>query len=74
MQALFGHGCFAEYLQSFNLLPSVKCWFCNYGSDDTKHTFSEYETWEERRGTLKTEVGDVTTENIINMMINDKSA
>lgn len=73
-QALSGHGCFAGYLQRFGLLLSAECWYCGHPNDDARHTLFECSAWEPKRVTLESEIGEITPENIIDKMIENKRA
>lgn len=74
MQALSGHGCFAEYLHRFKLLTSSQCWFCGSPCDDAKHTVFKCNAWQAQRDELAEQIGTITPDNLVERMTSSPRA
>lgn len=67
-QFLAGHGDFQKYLFQMGKTDSVSCKYC--GDDDTpEHTILKCERWDQLRRPYLLEVGILTSENVINKML-----
>ncbi|XP_033226030.1 uncharacterized protein LOC117178711 [Belonocnema kinseyi] len=66
---LCGHGLFRAYLHKIGKLEKPDCVYCGNDRDDALHTFFECSRWIEERQKLQSEVGVLTPETIINVML-----
>lgn len=70
-QLLSGHGCFRAQLKRFNCCTSDQCYYCQE-RDDVEHTVFKCPRWVRYRSELVQQLGEVTPENIVAMMLSSK--
>lgn len=68
-QFLSGHGYFQAYLHKVEKTGSPECVYCGAESDSALHTFFVCDRWSEPRRRLEMEVGSITPENIVGLML-----
>lgn len=74
-QMLSGHGYFRKYLHK---MGKSRTPFCLYEqeeiTDDAEHTFFRCNHWTDMRETVERQIGAITTENVIEKMINNEAS
>lgn len=74
IQELFRHGCFAAYSHRFSKLVFPACWYYDTPVDDAYHTIFECDPWHNQRLHLNTFLqNEITTNNIVNLMLQSKA-
>lgn len=68
-QLLSGHGYFLKYLYRMGKVDTDICIYGDNCVDDAQHTFFSCERWRIERNIVEREVGEITPENIINIML-----
>ena len=48
---------------------SPECRYCGAENDDAEHTLSDCDRWAEERARIEAEMGDITPENVIDIML-----
>lgn len=72
-QFLTGHGYFRKFLHRIGVANSAMCLFCNE-NDDVLHTFFVCERWHTLRRDLEASLGEITPDNIIQVMLHSEEA
>ena len=70
-QLLTGHGYFRGYLYKIGKVASAACLYGDSEEDDANHTFFECSRWTEKRHHLTQTVGNITPDNIVQIMLVD---
>ena len=68
-QFLTAHGLFRAYLYRMGKVDRPDCIFCKQELDDVNHTFFICDRWKEERQSLENVVGQISPENIIEIML-----
>lgn len=68
-QFLSGHGYFIAYLHKMGKVDSPACPYNDASHDDAHHTFFHCRRWNEQRRVLEEELGEITPENVIELML-----
>lgn len=71
-QFFTGHGYFGKYLHTMEKLENSVCIYGDSTVDDAYHTFFHCEKWKEKRQDLERKIGNVTADNIVSKMLNNK--
>lgn len=71
-QMLSGHGYFRSYLHKREKVESPTCLACGHERDDVEHTFFSCEQWEPYRQQLREQIGEVTPDNIAELMLDSE--
>ncbi|XP_033218299.1 uncharacterized protein LOC117173767 [Belonocnema kinseyi] len=72
MQFLAGHGYFRSYLYKRNKVSSPKCGYSEAEEGDANHTFFECDHWVDLKHRLESEIGKVTPDNIVGLMLQNE--
>jgi hypothetical protein len=68
-QLLTGHGLFRAYLHKMGKVDSAACQYGDSPIDDAHHTFFVCERWAVQRRALETEVGPISPETLVPLML-----
>uniref|UniRef100_T1I5J5 Uncharacterized protein n=1 Tax=Rhodnius prolixus TaxID=13249 RepID=T1I5J5_RHOPR len=71
-QFLMGHGCFTSYLYRMGKVGDLSCVFGDSDLDDAHHTFFLCDRWVPERESLEQEIGRITPENIVEIMLSQR--
>lgn len=71
-QFFTGHGYFNDYLYKMGKVESSACQYGDSSQDNAYHTFFECTRWLARRRRLEMEIGDISPDNILNLMLTRK--
>lgn len=71
-QFLTGHGYFNSYLHRMGKVEDPACIYGDAELDTAHHTFFECERWGAERRQLEAEIGEVTPDNIVGLMLTEK--
>lgn len=72
-QILSGHGYFSEYLHKMGKVNTPICIYGDNSIDDAEHTLFECERWSQERNAVQHNVGEITPDNIVEIMMQRES-
>ena len=72
-QFLSGHGYFRRYLYRMGRLTDPICRYCGHDGDDAEHTFFVCPRWATERHGLEVELGELTPDNVVSVMLKEKN-
>ncbi|KYB24771.1 Putative 115 kDa protein in type-1 retrotransposable element R1DM-like Protein [Tribolium castaneum] len=68
-QALTGHGAFGRYLQRIKKQDHARCQYCDWETDDARHTIFQCVRWENVRLDAETRCGRIINEETISTLL-----